>query len=206
MDVDRTTIAHLYRAQVQRADMWRARLDSTTNWSVVSTAAALTISFSEPRSGPIVLAITTLIITLFLWIESRRYRYFELWSLRVRLLEHHYFAPLLSDTDEREPERWRSERIETLETQGFPISRSEAFGRRYRSVYIWLHGILALSWVAHVWRFPRPADHWSELWQRSLVGDISIAWALLFGVVFQASLFAIGMVTSRLKEARGEVF
>lgn len=205
--MDKGSIAHLYRAQVQRADMWRARLDSTTNWSVVSTAAALTVSFSEPRSGPVLLALATLTITLFLWIEARRYRYFELWSLRVRLLERHYFVPLL-EQGEQEPTdgQWCKDLAETLKSQTFPISIGEAFGRRYRSVYIWLQGILALSWMAHIWRFPEPAKHWSDLWERSMVGQIDLALALIVGVVFQLGLFSVGMMTRRMQDAHGEVF
>jgi len=186
--------------------MWRARLDSTTNWSVVSTAAALTVSFSEPRSGPVLLALATLMITLFLWIEARRYRYFELWSLRVRLLERKYFVPLLEQESEEALDRqWRQDLADTLKTQTFPISISEAFGRRYRSVYIWLQGVLAMSWLVHVWRFPEPAEHWSQLWKRSMVGQITLDWALFVGVVFQISLLAVGILTSRMREAHGEV-
>lgn len=203
--MDKTTLAHLYRAQVQRADMWRARLDSTTNWAVVSTAAALTVAFSNPLSGPMIIILATVIITLFLWIESRRYRYFELWSLRVRLLERNYLAPLLGSSEPVD-EGWEATLAETLATQTFPIRRSEAFGRRYRSVYIWLQAFLALAFLIHVWLYPEPAGHFAEVWSRSLAGQFTVGMALLLGVWFQASLFGFGMLTRRFREAEGEVF
>ena len=204
-----TELAHLYRAQVQRADMWRARLDSTTNWAVVCTAGALTVSFSEPPAGPLILAMTTLIITLFLWMEGRRYRYFELWSYRVRLIESHYFAASLeaeADAEESEADGWRARLARSLRHPAFPISKREALGRRYRSVYIWLQLILSLTWMAHVWQFPHPVDEWSEFWTRSFLGDISVAWAFVVGVLFQATLFVFGVATIQLKDAQGEVF
>ena len=89
-------VAHLYRAEVSRSNVWRTRLDATTNWAVVTTAAALSLSFSDPNNQPAILIIDTLLIVLFLFIEARRYRYYELWASRVRLLETSYFAGLLT--------------------------------------------------------------------------------------------------------------
>ena len=153
------------------------------------------------------MVLATLTITLFLWIEARRYRYFELWSLRVRILEKHYFSRLLKGEDSDDSEsRWPKELAKTLETQVFPITIREAFGRRYRSVYVWLQGVLAVSWIAHVWRFPEPVEHWSELWDRSLVGQVDLSLALVVGILFQLTLFVFGVLTSQMRDARGEVF
>lgn len=187
--------------------MWRARLDSTTNWAVVCTAAALTVSFSEPRSGPLVLALTTLIITLFLWMEARRYRYFELWSHRVRLIEAHYFAPLARSQDSEQVARdWHESLARSLENPAFPISKKEALGRRYRSVYIWLQLILGLAWLAHVWLYPVAVESWSEVWSRRFLGEVTVAWGFAVGLIFQLILFLFGVATMKLKEAEGEVF
>jgi uncharacterized membrane protein len=38
-------IAHLYRAEIYRSTVWRTRLDSTTNWAVVTTGIALSATF-----------------------------------------------------------------------------------------------------------------------------------------------------------------
>jgi uncharacterized membrane protein len=34
-------LAHLYRGEVYRSTIWRTRLDSSTNWAVVTTGIAL---------------------------------------------------------------------------------------------------------------------------------------------------------------------
>ncbi|MBU1877465.1 MAG: DUF2270 domain-containing protein, partial [Chloroflexi bacterium] len=42
-----TAMVHLFRAEVQRANVWRQRLDTTTNWAVITTGAAISIAFSS---------------------------------------------------------------------------------------------------------------------------------------------------------------
>ena len=76
----------LLRAEVQRANIWRTRLDATTNWAVITTGAVVTYAFS-PTGTHVVILVDILLVTIFLIIEARRYRYYELWSYRVRLME-----------------------------------------------------------------------------------------------------------------------
>ena len=40
-------LVHFYRGELSRADHWRARLDPTTNWAIVTTGAMLSIAFSS---------------------------------------------------------------------------------------------------------------------------------------------------------------
>ena len=42
-------MVHFFRAEVHRANIWRQRLDTTTNWAVVTTGAAISFAFSEPQ-------------------------------------------------------------------------------------------------------------------------------------------------------------
>ena len=81
-------LAHLYRGEVTRSNTWRSRLDATTNWAVVTTGVALSYTFGAAGNTPVVILIVSLLVLLFLFIEARRYRYYELWTHRVRLLEN----------------------------------------------------------------------------------------------------------------------
>src|ERR1700752_2996717 len=45
-----TAMAHFYRGEVQRSNTWRNRLDTTTNWAVLSAGAMLSFAFSSPSS------------------------------------------------------------------------------------------------------------------------------------------------------------
>ena len=47
---DLAVLAHLYRGEVYRSTVWRTRLDATTNWAVVATGLALSLTFSSPHS------------------------------------------------------------------------------------------------------------------------------------------------------------
>src|ERR671929_2425203 len=90
-----TAMVHFFRAEVQRANVWRQRLDTTTNWAVVSTGATLSIAFSQPNIHHAIIILNTLLVMWFLFIETRRYRYYELWSYRVRLMETDFYAAML---------------------------------------------------------------------------------------------------------------
>jgi uncharacterized membrane protein len=51
---DITALSHLYRGEVYRSTVWRTRLDATTNWAVVTTGLALSLTFSsETASHPL---------------------------------------------------------------------------------------------------------------------------------------------------------
>ena len=86
-----TAMVHFFRAEISRANVWRQRLDATTNWAVLTTGAAITIAFSETSFHGVII-LNTLLVTLFLMIEARRYRYYELWSSRVRLLRNRFLC------------------------------------------------------------------------------------------------------------------
>ncbi|MFY9876097.1 MAG: DUF2270 domain-containing protein, partial [Rhodomicrobium sp.] len=40
-------LAHLYRGEMYQSKIWRNRLDTTSNWAVVITGIALSVSFSH---------------------------------------------------------------------------------------------------------------------------------------------------------------
>src|SRR5262245_56273527 len=44
-------LAHLYRGEVYRSTAWRTRLDSTTNWAVVTTGIALSATYSRAEAS-----------------------------------------------------------------------------------------------------------------------------------------------------------
>ena len=116
-----TAMVHFFRAEVQRANVWRQRLDTTTNWAVVATGATLSFSFSQPNVHHGVIILNTLLITWFLFIEARRYRYYELWSYRIRLMETDFYAAMLVPPYHPSPE-WAESLADNLLLPSFPIS------------------------------------------------------------------------------------
>ena len=47
-----TALSHLYRGELYRSTVWRTRLDATTNWAVVTTGLALSLTFSSETASP----------------------------------------------------------------------------------------------------------------------------------------------------------
>jgi uncharacterized membrane protein len=199
-----TAMVHFFRAEVQRANVWRQRLDTTTNWAVVSTGATLSIAFSQPDIHHGIIILNTLLVLWFLFIETRRYRYYELWSYRVRLMETDFYAAMLVPPFHPSPE-WAESLAENLLSPSFPISIWEAFGRRLRRNYIWIFLILYASWVSKIWLFPEPAADVAAFIQRSSVGPISGEIVIGLGFGFYVSLLIIALATISMNHATGEV-
>ena len=128
-----TAMTHYYRAEIQRSNVWRSRLDTTTNWAVVTVAAAVTFVFAEPGNHWGVFLLVILLTLLFLSIEARRYRYYELWSLRARLMETDFFAAMLVPPFAPHAE-WNETLAESLLQPEFPISRIVSHFRAMRRI------------------------------------------------------------------------
>ena len=199
-----TAMVHLFRAEIQRANVWRQRLDTTTNWAVVATGATLSIAFSQSNVNHAVIILNTLLVLWFLFIEARRYRYYELWSYRVRLMETDFYAAMLVPPFHPSPE-WAESLAENLLAPHFPISVWEAFGRRLRRNYLWIFLILYASWAAKIWLFPEPLTSVNEFMRRAAVGPIPGEIMFILGLVFHAFLVVVALATVTMTHASGEV-
>jgi uncharacterized membrane protein len=199
-----TAMVHYYRAEIQRSNVWRGRLDTTTNWAVVATGATLSFVLSSPDNHYGVIILNTLFVTLFLWIEARRYRYYELWSYRARLMETDFFAAMLVPPFSPHPE-WAESLAESLLQPQFPISMWEAFGRRFRRNYMWIYVILGIAWAFKIYLHPTPATSWAEFIAHASVGPLSGEVMLAVGLIYNGLLFLIGLGTAGLHQATGEV-
>src|SRR6266511_3265280 len=150
-----TAMAHFYRGEVQRSNTWRTRLDTTTYWAVLTAGATLSFTFSSQLSPHFVIPINSILVTVFLVMEARRYRYYEIWASRVRVIETGYLAQMLAPDSVPRDQEWASHLASDLLTPHFTISVSEAIGRRLRRNYIWLFALLALSWNLKVYLHPQ---------------------------------------------------
>ncbi len=198
-----TAMVHFFRAEISRANVWRTRLDATTNWAVVTTGVAISIAFNQSGYHGVIL-LNTLLITLFLYIEARRYRYYELWSYRVRLMETDFYAPMLVPPFHPASD-WAESLAENLLHPQFPISIWEAFGRRFRRNYMWIYFLLGVSWFAKIGLMPPAARTYADFVNKASIGNIPGQYVILAGIIFNAALFVVGVLTSGLQRASGEV-
>jgi uncharacterized membrane protein len=199
-----TAMVHFFRAEVQRANLWRQRLDTTTNWAVVTTGAVLSFAFTQADFGHFVILLNLVLVTMFLVIEARRYRYYELWSTRVRLMETDFFAAMLVPPFHPSPD-WAETLAENLLMPHFPISNWEAVGRRLRRNYLWIYAVIAAAWTAHLGLFPSPASTWSEAVARADLGPVPGIWFVVGGALFFLAILLLALVTVGLRHSAGEV-
>jgi len=209
-----TALVHFYRGEIQRSNVWRTRLDTTTNWAVITAGATLSFVFSSPDNPHFAIPINSILVSIFLFMEARRYRYYEVWANRVRVLETGYFAPMLSHQTMPPDKEWAEHISADLITPHFTISEWEAVGRRLRSNYLWIFVLLALSWTLKIYIHPFPipnispdekAKFWEIVFFRAQIG-LAPGWlVVLIGCVFNALLFFVAFGTLKLKDASSEV-
>jgi uncharacterized membrane protein len=199
-----TAMVHFYRGEITRANTWRNRLDTTTNWAVLTTGATLSFAFSSPANPHFVILINTVLVGFFLFMEARRYRYYEIWSSRVRLVETGYFTQILAP-DAAIDDTWMRLVVEDLKTPRFTISEWEALGRRLRRNYLWIFVLLAACWNLKIYIHPNPATGVNEFIDRATIGVVPGLMIFIVGVLFNGFLLVFAAATMRLRQATGEV-
>ena len=197
--------AHLYRSEVYRGTVWRTRLDTTTNWSVVTLGVALSLTYAAPEASPFPLLLVGVLIAVFLLLEARRYRYYSLWRARSRAMEKGFFVPLLRDGDARGTGEWRRLLAQDYDDPDYHIGFLVAVGRRLRNNYLWIVGVQTLAYLGKLVVHPTPATHPEELVDRAAVGPIHGLVVLLFVVGYVAVLAAIAIGTLRVDHARARL-
>lgn len=196
-------LAHLYRGELYRSKVWRQRLDATTNWAVALTGIALSITFSEASNTPVPLILAGLIVFVFLFIEARRYRYFDIWRTRTRLLEVYFFRPILTRQPLLGANNWNQVLAQDMAYIHFHISMWEAMGRRLRRNYSWLYAILGISYMGKLLVHPTPLDTLDQLWERAALGSIPGQAVIAGGAIFYGILAGLALVTRIQQKAVG---
>jgi len=186
-------LAHLYRGEVYRSTTWRTRLDTTTNWSVVTLGIALSISFSSPAASPLPLVLVGILIVFFLMLEARRYRYFNVWRARCRWMETHFFAPMLQDGDLRLDEGWQQILAQDYLRPRYHVSLWVALGRRIRRNYFWILLIQTLAYLGKLMVHPDALTEPAQLAERAAIGPVPGLWVLGFGALYCLSWGTIAL-------------
>lgn len=176
-------LAHYYRAMVGRADIWRTRMDATSNWAIGATAAVVSFAVSNPNSPHFVVFISTILTGSFLFLEARRLTFYHLWQQRVLLLERNFIRLAV------EPENAESGDEETLEDglaahlgrTAPTMSVLKAAARRLRRIYLYLFAVQVLAWAIKLSGQPTPVDSLAQFIDRAAIGSLPGA-AVITGV------------------------
>ena len=188
-------MVHFYRGEVARSNVWRQRLDQTTNWAVVTTAAIITFTFADTGRTHVLLLLSSFITLGFLWIEARRFRYFSVYRARVRMLEENFLLPIVTRNLVSPKPDWREFVAMDLDVPKFKITPMESLALRVRYNYYWLFTSQAAAWLLKTWMHPEPARTLVAWYRHMGIGTVP-GWPLLLigGVFFGAMslLFVIG--------------
>ncbi len=184
---------HYYRAEVYRETNWRNRLDVTTNWSIVVTAAILSYAFGNAQAPHATIIMNYLIVLFFLYIESRRFRYYTMLKSRTRILESGLLAPIISSMVHRGEDQAEAhmERLAaSLVKPKLTISKLEAIGWRMRRVYIFLLVVLYLMWLNKLTITPVRTYDMAELVSRAFFW-IFPGWVIFGGLTVSILVFIL---------------
>ncbi|MBI3182411.1 MAG: DUF2270 domain-containing protein [Myxococcales bacterium] len=196
LELSDAAMAQLYRGELGRSDRWRTRLDTTTNWALTTSAAVISFGFGSRESTHVTLLAGLWLVMTFLVIEARRYRYYDLWNRRVRLIEDGYWAPLLR-REPVDPDALRELATE-MDRPQLQLTFAAAVQTRLNRAYGSLLVVLMLSWFAKVHTHPAPAVSLQEFIARAHLGPISgwvvsglmVVLMLSFALLWLVSFFA----------------
>ena len=190
----------MYRGELGRATSWRTRIDQTTNWAVVLTASLLTWTFSADTRPHYVLLVAMIMLVVFLGIEARRYRTYDIWRSRVRILEENVFANAL-DPQGVEQSSWRKLLSEDFREPAIKIPTTEAVSRRLQRVYFPLLSVLGGAWLIRLTVF---APTSAGIVETAAVGGVSGRIVLLGVGVGYGSLVVLTFWPWQ-RQAKGEL-
>jgi uncharacterized membrane protein len=186
-----TAITHFYRGEMSRSISWRERLDATTNWAILTAAGMISFTFTNPMNSHLIILVSNIAVLAYLFIEARRYRYFEVYRARVRMLEENFLIPIITRRLRSPMARWREVLTADLDSPKFKTTVLEAMGFRLRRNYGVIFAFVLGGWLMKLYvhpDFPNDLDH---LYARVAVGRIP-AWAVLaLGLTFYGSLLLL---------------
>ncbi len=207
-----TAMSHFYRGEISRIMAWRARLDPTTNWAITTTSTIFTVAFSIERVPHIIFFFNLAVVWMMLWIEARRYRFYDAFRARVRMLEAHFLVPLVAQNTSLLQGEWQKLVCEDLLMPSFKISAFEAIGRRLKRNYVFIFLIILVAWVTKIFLHAHPdrnnplsrIDSIGTFYHALRIGNSIPSW-LVAGLFAGTFLFVITTVIYVSRMGGGEI-
>lgn len=192
-----SVLTHFYRGELQRATDWRIRLDTTTNWSIISVMGLVSFVMTSQERTQVGLVVGMLLVFTFLVIEARRFRFFDIWRSRVRMLEQNFVGPVLLRHQISPIEDWRKKVADDLIRPRYKLTWHQALRIRLVRNYYPMFALLLACWFIKLEKIYAHLDHPSInafLWERLRFGDLPV-WvsillvSALYGYIIGVVLF-----------------
>jgi uncharacterized membrane protein len=202
-----TAMSHFYRGEIGRIMVWRQRLDTTTTWAITSTCTIFTVAFSFKEVPHLIFFFNLAIVLMMLWIEARRYRFYDAFRARVRMLEAHFIVPVLLRQEPKLEGNWRKLMAEDLLVPAFKVSMFESIGRRLKRNYAFITIIILTAWITKIFIHP-PAEieritNAETLYNALAIGGLA-SWFVAL-VMVGTFLSVIGITIYIAKRSSGEI-
>ena len=197
-------MSHFYRGELGRIMVWRQRLDVTTNWAITSSTAIITIAFSSREVPHIIFFFNLAILWVLLWIEARRYRFYDAFRARIRMLEAHFLVPMVMENRDLLQGEWKKLVCEDLILPSFKITKLEAIGRRLKRNYVFIFIMIMVAWVTKIFlHATAPIEGVVSFYHALRIGHIP-SWLIAF--IFVGTLVTvIGITVYVSKKTSGEI-
>jgi uncharacterized membrane protein len=197
-------MSHFYRGEMGRIMVWRQRLDVTTNWAITSSTAIITISFSSREVPHIIFFFNLAILWVLLWIEARRYRFYDAFRARIRMLEAHFLVPMVMENRDLLQGEWKKLVCEDLILPCFKISKLEAIGRRLKRNYVFIFIMVLVAWITKIFLHAQHAmQGFQDFYNALRVGHIP-SWLVAL-IMVGTFISSIGLVIYVSKKSSGEI-
>jgi uncharacterized membrane protein len=197
-------MSHFYRGELGRIMVWRQRLDITTNWAITSSTAIITIAFANAGVPHIIFFFNLAIVWGMLWIEARRYRFYDAFRARVRMLEAHFLVPMVMENRDMLQGEWKKLVCEDLILPCFKITKLEAIGRRLKRNYVFIFILIMVAWITKIFLHADHAmDSIPDFYRALRVGHIP-SW-LVAAIFVGTFISVIGITIYVSRKSLGEI-
>ncbi len=196
-------LSHFYRGELGRIMIWRQRLDITTTWAITTSTTIIGFAFSIRDVPHIVFFFNLALVWIMLWIEARRYRFYDAFRGRVRMLESHFLVPMISQSPKILDGEWRRLVCEDLILPSFKISKLEAVARRLKRNYAFIFGFVMMAWTLKIFIHTKePILSFGDFYHAMAVDQLPawLAFGVYFGTILTISLLMIVMLRSSSEE------
>ena len=198
------TMTHFYRGELGRMMVWRQRFDATVNWSIIATGSLVAYAVGKPAMMNQAMLINLAVLGFFAFLEARRYRFYDTFRARVRMLEVHFIAPAVLGAEKKTLQGpWREHLVQDLIIPSFKCSYAFALGRRFRHIYGALHLFVLFAWVFLVGFHTRTFSEWAAGFSLGKApGWLVLTLVLIYLLVLAIIIFRSGALGAKSGEVR----
>jgi uncharacterized membrane protein len=169
--LDTQALLSLYREDIAQMLSFRSSMELTRNLAIGIVAGMALVVFGLPGASHLVLFLGSLTVFALALIETRAYRFAQVYESRVRQVEQNYFAPML-DPSLVPAADWQAEFARGFSRFTLAVGFLEGFAVRIKHNYFLIFLALDACWFAKLYLYPAAALSFQEFVHRADLGFV----------------------------------